>query len=339
MSVGIDIGSKSIKVVELGREGNKFRLKAAGVVGYSGVVIDSIQKDDKAFVSLVEVIRKLFKDAKISGKEVAIALAESQVFTRVVTFPPLTDSEIASAVKWEAEQYIPMPVSEAIIQHQILERRENEKGEGVLVLLVAVSKDLVKKYVEILEAAGLNCIAAETELMALARSLAPAEQTVVLVDFGASSTDIAVVKNEQLVFSRSIPMAGMAFTRAVAQSLGVAEKQAEEYKRAYGLSTTRLEGKVQKALDPIFRVVAEEIKKAIHFYQVEGKGDIPSSVILAGGTAGMPDMVSQLTKLIGIEVVVGNPFSKIVIDPEIAKQLVDYAPLYPIAVGLAMREG
>lgn len=338
MPIGLDIGSQSIKVVELAKESGKFRLKAAGVVGYSGVQIETIQKDDKAFVSLVEAIKKLFKDAKISGKDVSIALPETQVFTRIVNFPPLTDSEIASAVKWEAEQYIPMPMTEAIVQHEILGKRDEEKGSTVLVLLIAVSKDVVKKYVQILEAAGLNCVAVETELMSLGRSIAVSDQTVVLVDFGARSTDIAIVKNEQLVFSRSIPTAGEAFTRAVAQSLGVAAKQAEEYKRTYGLSATKLEGKILQALEPIFRVVAEEIKKAIHYYQFDQKGEAPSSVILAGGSAGMPDIIPHLTKLLGTEVVIGNPFLKISVDTEIARQLMDYSPLYPIAVGLAMKE-
>lgn len=336
MSVGLDIGSKTIKIVELGKEGANWKLRSSGVVGYSGNSVEHI-KDDKELAALSEVIKKLFKESNVSSKKVSIALPEPQVFTRTIKFPLLTDQEIASAVKWEAEQYIPIPVKEAIIQHQILERRENTSPPEVSVLLVAAPRVLVEKYVKVAQTAGLTVVGIETELMSLVRSLAPVDQTVLLIDFGARSTDIAVAKNGQLAFSRSIPTAGEAFTRAVAQSLGVEQQQAEQYKRTYGLSGSQLEGKVKGALDPVFRLVADEMKKAIHFYQSEEKGEAPRSVILSGGTAGLPEAVSALSKALGIEVVVGNSFTKVALDQETNKKLAPYAPLYSIAVGLALR--
>jgi len=337
VSVGIDIGSKTIKIVELEKEGNAFKLRGSGIVGYQGASPDHA-KDEKELLALANVIRKLHQDARISSKEVIIALPETQVFTRTIKFPPLTDQEIVSAVKWEAEQYIPIPISEAIIQHSIIERRENTTPPEVAVLLVAAPRNIVEVYVKAVTLAGLNVVAVETELTALARALSPEGQTVLLVDFGARSTDIAVVKNGNLSFTRTIPTAGEAFTRAVAQTLGVELSQAEEYKRAYGMSGSQLEGKIKGALDPVFRMIVDEMKKAIHFYQTEEKGEAPKSVILAGGTAGMPEAISLLTKYIGMEVVIANPFAKVAVDPEVARALMPYAPLYSVAVGLAMRE-
>ena len=336
MSVGVDIGSKTIKMVELTKEGSSMKLLASGVIGYSGNPIEHI-KDEKELTALSQVVKKLHKESNISSRQVSVALPESQVFTRTIKFPLLTDQEIASAVKWEAEQYIPIPVNEAIIQHQILERRENTSPPEVVVLLVAAPRVLVEKYVNVVQAAGLTTVAVETELMSLVRSLAPVDQTALLIDFGARSTDIAIAKKGNLGFSRSIPTAGDAFTRAVSQSLGVEFKQAEEYKRTYGLSATQLEGKVKAALDPVLRVVTDEIKKAIHFYQTEEKGETPSSVILSGGSAGLPDAIPLLSKLLGMEVVVGNPFAKVAIDQATYKSVAPYAPLYSIAVGLALR--
>lgn len=337
MSVGLDIGSKSIKMIELSREGSSLKLRASGIIGYKGVSPEHA-KSDNELVPLAEAIKKLHREAKISSKEAIIALPESQVYTRTIRFPLLTDAEIASAVKWEAEQYIPIPVEEAIIQHQILERRKDTSPPQVVVLLVAASKALIEKYAKLVEMGGLSLVAAETELMAAVRSLAPPDATVMIVDFGARSTDIALAKNGLLSFSRSIATAGEAFTRAVAQTLGIEEAQAEKYKRTYGLSESQLEGKVKEALDPVFRMVADEMKKAIHFYQADEKGSTPSSAILSGGTSGMPHAASTLTKLLGIEVVVGNPFSKVTVDPSVVKSLSGYAPLYSVAVGLAMRE-
>lgn len=337
MSVGLDIGSKSIKMVELAKEGAGWKLNASGIVAYKGKSPENAE-DDKEMAPLAESIKKLHKEAKISSKQVSLSLPEPQVYTRSVKFPLLTDSEIASAVKWEAEQYIPIPVEEAVIQHQIIERRKDATPPQAVVLLIAAPMKLVEKYARVVEMAGLSLAVVETELMALIRSLAPDNQTVLVVDFGAKSTDIAISRNAQLLFSRSIPTAGDAFTRAISQSLGIEHAQAEEYKRTYGLSKTKLEGKIARGLAPVFRLVADEMKKAMQYYQSEEKGDNPRSALLAGGTSGMPEVASTLTKLLGIEVVVGNPFSKVTVDPDAVKSLAGYAPLYSVSVGLAMRE-
>ncbi len=335
--VGLDIGSKTIKIVELDKNGVTYSLAASGVVGYSGTTIDKII-DDKEMASLGQIIKKLHTEAGVSSKEVVISIPEPLVFTRTIKFPLLTDAEIASAVKWEAEQYIPIPINEAIIQHTILQRNETTSPSGVLVLLVAAPRVIVEKYVKVVQFAGLTPIAVETELVALTRCLAPIDKTVLLVDLGATSTNIAIAKRSMLSFSRSIPIAGEAFTRAITQGLGIAAMQAEEYKKAYGFSAGQLEGKIKTTLDPVLRLVVDEIKKAISYYLTEEKGDTPTALIVSGGSSGMPDIISMLSKLVGMEVLVGNPFSIIKIDPETAKKLAPYAPLYGVATGLALRE-
>jgi type IV pilus assembly protein PilM len=334
---GLDIGSRTIKMVELHKDSKGFRLSASGIVGYKGNPPEHL-RDDKEFAALSDIIRKLKKEAKISSKEVAIALPESLVYTRTIKFPLLTDAEIASAVKWEADQYIPIPVEEAIIQHQIIERKENATPPQVVVLLIAAPKEIIEKYAKLVDMSGLSLVVVETELLSLVRSLAPEDQTVMIVDFGAKSTDIAIARSGLLAFSRSIPTAGDAFSRAITQGLGIADTQAEEYKRTYGLSSTQLEGKIRGALDPVFRMVADEMRKAIHYYQSEEKGDSPTSVILSGGSSNMPEAASTLTKYLGMEVLVGNPFSKITVDPEAIKALSGYSPFYSVSVGLAMRD-
>lgn len=337
MSVGLDIGSKTIKIVDLARAGQGFALRGSGVVGYSGTPIEKME-DEKEIATLGQNIAKLVKEANISSKQVVIGLPETQVYTRAIKFPLLTDQEIASAVRWEAEQYIPIPVKEAIIQHQILERKENVTPPEVSVLLVAAPRKLIEKYTKVVQAARLEAIAVETEIMALVRALAPPQQVVLLLDFGARSTDIAIAKNGKLVFTRSIPTAGEALTRSVAQSFGIEQQQAEQYKRAYGLSPSQLEGKIRNALTPVFNMVTDEIKKAIHYYQSEEKGEAPAAAIVSGGTAGMPEAISTLSSSLGIEVVIANPFSRVQVSQQVMQSLSGYAPLYSIAVGLAMRE-
>lgn len=335
MSVGLDLGSKTIKIVELEKEGAGFKLSSSGVIGYTGNPVSQI-KDDKEMAGLAEAIRKLGKEAKISSKEISLALPESLVFTRTIRFPPLTDQEIAAAVKWEAEQYIPIPLEEAIIEHQIVERLEGGAKPSVTVLLVASPKALVEKYIKVVTAAGFTVVGVETEALALARALAPVQGVAMLMDFGAASTSMVIVKNGMVAFSRSIPIAGDAFTRALSQGLGMAREQAEEYKKTYGLSK-ELEGKVKATLDPVFNLVIDEVKKAIHFYQSEEKGEAPGSVIVSGGTSTMPEAIGTLSDLLGLEVVVGNPFAKVKVSPDAMKNLQSYAPLYSVAVGLALR--
>src|SRR6266404_1696384 len=148
MSVGIDIGSKTIKVVELRMDGGKPALKAAGIVGVKNLNIEKIE-DESQFTELASVIKKLLVDAKISSKEIVVSLPESAVFTRNLKFPLLTDQEIASAVKWQAEDIIPIPLKDAIFQHIILEKRETAQPPEVSVLVVAAPRILVEKYVKL----------------------------------------------------------------------------------------------------------------------------------------------------------------------------------------------
>ena len=216
-------------------------------------------------------------------------------------------------------------------------------------LLVAAPRVVVEKYIKVVQFAGLNAIAVETELLALTRSLAPPDRTVLLVDLGASSTNIAISKMGLLSFSRSVSIAGDALTRAVSQGLGVPVEQAEEYKKTYGLTSVQLEGKVRVILEPVLRLVADEIKKAVSYYLTEERGETPSALIVTGGTSAVPEIISTIsargsgiistmTKMVGIEVLAGNPFAKVKIDTGTAQKLAPYAPLYGVAVGLAMRE-
>ncbi len=334
---GLDIGSKTIKIVEIEKEGGNPSLVASGIVGYSGITIDKMN-DEKEMASLGQVVRKLHSEAGVSSKDVVISIPEPLVFTRTIKFPLLTDAEIASAVKWESEQYIPIPISEAVIQHTILARNEKASPPEVLVLLVAAPKAIVEKYMKVAQFAGLNVTVVETELIALTRSLAPPDRTVLLVDFGASSTNIAISRMGLLSFSRSISIAGEAFTRAISQGLAVTSEQAEEYKKTYGLVANQLEGKVKGILEPVLRLVIDEIKKAVSYYISEEKGESPTAIIVTGGTSATPEIISMLTKLIGIEVLAGNPFAKVSVDAGTAQKLAPYAPFYGVAVGLAMRE-
>ena len=337
MGVGIDVGSKTIKVIDLERAGNVWVLSGSGVVAYQGNSIESIE-DEKELSQIAQVIRKLHNDARISKRHVVVSIPEQYVFTRTIRFPMLTDQEIAAAVKWEAEQYVPIPINEAVVQHTILERNEKATPPQVVILLVAAPVILVEKYLKLFQMAGLTIDSIESEMLALVRSLAPENQTSIIVDFGSKTTDIGIAKNKNLFFAKSLPTAGDALTRMLTQSLQVEEAQAEEYKKSYGLAKNLLEGKIEQLLSPILKGIIEEIRKTIHFYQTEERGEVPKTLILSGGSSGLTDLIPFIARELSMEVIIGNPFGGVKLDSQAAKTIANYSPLYSISVGLAQKE-
>ena len=336
MGVGIDIGSKTIKVVEFSGSAGKYQLRGAGAVGYPGISIDqNTQEQDLAVVA--STLRKLFKDVRVHSKNVHLALPESQVFTRILKFPLLNDEEVSNAVKYEVEDYIPIPVAEAVVEHQIVERVEKGNPPKVLVLLTATTRALVEKYAQAVTMAGLNVDSVETSLIAAVRSVAPVDRSSVIVEVGARSTEIAVAKGVQMYFTRSIPTAGDAFTRAIAQAFNIPAPQAEQYKQTYGFDPQQLEGRVRTAMIPVLSIVTEEIKKTIHYYQAETHGESPNTLILSGASASVPNILQIISEAINLEVSLANPFKNVQMDEATARSMTPYAHLYTVAAGLAMK--
>lgn len=333
---GLDIGSHNLKVVQLKRAQDKYQLVALGSAPSPPKGLASEAESD--LTVLAEAIKRLHQEAKITTKNVATTLPEDQVFTRVITLPKLTDEELTSALKWEAEQYVPIPLTEVTLAHQII-GGVNQNKEKIEVLLVAAPKRLIDKLLRVLKTAGLSPVSLETEILAMSRSLAaPEDEGILLVDLGARATDIAIVEKQQVVFTRSIMTAGEALTRAVAGSLGLEILQAEEYKKAYGVDPGKLEGKVSKAIAPIFEVIIKEMEQAIQFYQSEKKDRVIKRIVLTGGTAILPEIVSLIAKKLNIETQIGDPFSQIFKDNLLTKIPESDLPFYAVAVGLAMKE-
>lgn len=333
---GLDIGSHKIKIVQVQKTGDNYRLVALGSAPSTikGILSDS----ESDLTQLATIIKKLHQETKIKTKNVVSALPQDQVFTQVITLPNLSEDELNSALKWEAEQYIPIPLSEATLSHQIIGRVKENAKEKIEVLLAAAPNRLIDKMVKVLNTAGFNPISLETEILAVVRSLVTASPgSVMVIDFGAKATDIAVVENGQVVFTRSIATAGEALTRAVASGLGLTPSQAEAYKKAYGADPQKLEGKMLEAIVPIIEVIIREIEKILNFYTVEKKKTI-SRLILAGGTASLPEISSLLAKKLNLEIQVGNPFVQMSKDSLPKKLSSLEIPLYAIATGLAMKE-
>lgn len=333
--VGIDIGAASIKIVEMAPAGGKKwkLLTAASMPAMEGGVVPG----NSNLPTLAAAIKKLLVEAGIKSRRVVCALPEEQISTHIVEMPLMSDVEIEQALQWQVEQYIPIPADRAVWSHQIISR--NAAGGGVEVLLVAAAKSLVEAYTQVLEQAGLEVVALESELMATARAeLDEGSGLTLVVDIGARSTDVGLVRGGQLLFARTIATAGDAFTRAIESTLGLDRMVAEQYKNVYGFSATHLEGKLLEAMKPVLVIIAAEIRKTIDFYVSKHVGEAVRLVVLSGGVAALPEVVSILSVHLGIEVAVGNPFAKVMLDEAQKKALAGNEPFYAVAIGLGMRE-
>lgn len=335
--IGLDIGSHSIKLVEIGRRKDEAILLAAGSIPTPPKAILAVNPED--LESIATVVKKLWKETGAMTKNVNIALPESQVFTRVIEVPQLSDRELTSAIKWEAEQYIPLPLDQVTVDFTIL-REARETGTNKMeVLLVASPKTLVEKYVTILELAELTPVAVETEIIAASRSLIRSTgsvRTVMIVSLGAQTTDLAILRNGIFSFTRSISSGGEALSRAVAQAFGFEISQAEEFKKTYGIEKDKLEGKLLTAVAPIMDTIISEMKRAIAYYQEKYKDENIGVAIISGGTAKVPGMVVYMAEKLGVEVQLANPWLGIVRDPRF-HVLDAEGPVFSVAVGLAFR--
>jgi type IV pilus assembly protein PilM len=219
-----------------------------------------------------------------------------------------------------------------------------KEGEKTLrVLLVAAPLTLIERYMRILEIAGLDIYAFETEVIAISRALLPQDQAspaTLIASIGASTTDLSIVDAQNIQFTRSIGTGGNALTRAISQQLGFEMAQAEEYKRSYGLLEDQLEGKIMNILKPVVDVMISEVERAILFYQTKHISSPVKRVVVTGGTAQLPGLVVYMASSLGIEVQLGDPWQGIIIPDKLGKLTEDIQNKvsYSVAIGLAKRD-
>ncbi|MBI5465097.1 type IV pilus assembly protein PilM [Candidatus Gottesmanbacteria bacterium] len=337
LPLGLDIGSQTIKLVELAPKDKGYWLQAAGIAPTPPKGFASDAQPDLEAVSVA--IKKLVLDNRVANRQVNASLPESQIFTRVIEMPPLTETELASAIKWEAEQYVPMPLAEVKMDFAILTTPKKGEEGKMEVLLVAAPLTLISKYKKILEMAGLTPVSLESEIIAISRSLVGSSLTpTLIINLGAVTTDISIIRGGVLTFTRSIASGGEALARAVAKEMGFELSQAEEYKRTYGFEEDKLEGKILAAIKPIFDTVIEEIKRSLIFYQDKYPEEPIKIVSLCGGTAKLPGLVVYLAQNLSIETQIGNPWVNVTWDKKIFPKIEEEGPVFAVATGLAMKE-
>ncbi len=337
--LGLDIGSHSIKLIEIAQEGGKKVLLAAGSIPTPPKALASPLSGDHQ--AIATVIRQLIKETGVKTSSVALALPESQVFTRVIEVPALSTRELSSAISWEAEQYIPLPLDQVNIDYSILRDAKETGTDKMDVLLVACPKTLLEKYLSIVELSELIPVVAETEIIAASRSIVASvsniKGAVLVASLGAQTTDLAILRNGVIAFTRSIAAGGEALSRALVSGLDFNASQAEEFKRTYGVEQNILQGKIVTAVKPIMDTIVGEMKRAVAFYTQKYTGEKIEAAVLSGGTAKLPGMVVYMAQSLGVEVQLANPWAGVTRDARFTV-LDNEGTTFAVATGLALRD-
>lgn len=338
LTFGLDIGTTSIKALSLKKSGSGFAVESMGIGPAPEKSIMS--ESDSDLQQLILAVKKVIDSSGTKQKEVNIALPEAQVFTKIIEMPQLSEKELAAALKYELEQYIPLPLDQVKTDWQILGSSNNQPTKATRILLVAAPLTLIRRYESLVDRLGLISSTIETEMLAVQRALMPVVNSPaynMVVHMGGTSTDIAVMQNGEITMVFSVDKGGNAITRAISLDLGIDLKQAEEYKKAYGLSKDAFEGKIGKSLFPILESIVGDIRKTILLFREKNPEGQISQIILSGGAAQLPGIDIYFTNQLGLQVVQGNVFQIYGIK-NVPPQIASDALSFNTAIGLSLKD-
>lgn len=330
---GLDIGITSIKAVALSRQKNGFLLDSSFITPtpLNGMLSSSPLDEQEMAAALKNAVAK----AKIKTKNVNITLPEDKVYTNIIEMPILSDKELASAIHWQADEYIPVPLSEVNLVWGVL-----KKDENLRILMVGAPTAIIKKYARVIQMAGLNIVAIETEILSITRALVYNRENfphTVIININEEYTSLAIIKEGVLIFTYSVPTGGAAITRALEADFGLSQAESEEYKKVYGITKEGVGGKIRLAIEPILSSILDEIKKALAFYQEKYKDNASiQQIVLSGGIVRLPGIELFFADNLGIETAIADPW-QIIGNQNLPKDVLDRASEYTVAVGLAMR--
>lgn len=339
--LGLDIGSTYIRGVVLSHNDNPPKLLTYGKIPTPIPGMSS--EADLDLENVAESIKKLVTDIKSPTRDVVVALSESRIFSRVIyDLPFLTNEELAQAIKFAAEEFVPMPIKDVNLNYQIL-YRSALKGPNsrTVVFVVATPKAVVSKYLKVLTTAGVKTLSIETELIAISRSLVTFNSfspTTLVIQLNNFTTDYGVVSDGLLLLTRSISTGSLALTRAIAQAFGFELTQAEEYKKVYGMNENQLEGKLHQVIKPIIDIIASEARRVIQAHETRNPDNRIKRVVLSGGGAQLPELVVYFANILGLEVQEADPWAAVSKNPADTPKLIAEASSYSTAVGLALWE-
>ncbi len=337
--VGCDIGSSTIKIVELKPLKNgEFQLLHAAMAELSPeAIVDGAIMDSSL---VVEALSRLVSENGIKNPNFGGSLSGHSVIIKKIQLPSMTESELAESIQWEAEQYIPFDINDVNLDYVVL---DSSAGDTMDVLLVAVKKDRIADYTSVIVQAGREPVLVDVDVFSLQNAYEanyPLEgATVALVNIGASVMNINVLHNGNSIFWRDVAFGGNQFTEAIQRELNLPREEAERLKLGERVGEHSLQ-QVMGVLNSVSEDLAAELQKTIDFFVATSSVDRLDRVVLSGGSASIVNLADVLKERFQVEVEVMNPFRSIRysesdFDPEWINR---HAPSMAIAVGLAVRQ-
>jgi len=359
-AVGIDIGSHSIKIVQLTPVRNGFALLRAGSAPTPPGAIKQGVVDDR--LAVAEAIDTLMHTLGITTPWAVAAVSAPTVVVRQVRLPAMPEHQLRKSIYWEARNYITFPVEDSLVEFQILGTTSVDGTPQMDVMLVASPRELVDSRTETMEQAGLEPLAIELEPFALMRVAidlphggAGTNETVALVSIGATYTHISIIAGGTFVLFRSVTVAGNSFTEAIATGMGIDTAQAEEIKENEAQAVTDemeraklspVGQEASRAMEAVLEELVREIRRSFAFYdyqQIPGGAPRGSEgitrIYVTGGGSNLPGLIPFLAEQISIPVEGVQLFDNYLIQlPAGAESIVSQTPLLTTAFGLALRE-
>jgi len=334
--VGLDIGSSSIKAVELKKSRGGIELSHVGVEPLANdVVVDSMIMDSPAVAS---AITKLFTESGIKSRAVATSVSGHSVIVKRIPVPTMTEDQLADNISTEAAQHIPFDIADVNIDYQILS--DDLSGPQMDVLLVAVKKDKILNYTNVLSMAGKAPTIVDIDVFALQNCYeynyepSPAS-TVALLNLGASVMNINILKGSTPLFTRDVSVGGHQYTDALQKELDLSFEDAESLKLGEKVGTVSEDAKLP-ILQQVTEIIVLEIQKTFDFFRATAAGEHIERIFLAGGSSKVPGLMEALRQEFSLPVEVLNPFAKIT--PATSSDLIERnAGQLAVAVGLALR--
>ena len=338
--VGLDIGSSSVKVVELKptpKGLHQYHLVSLGMERLiPEAIVDGAIMDSGA---VINTIHKVFDQSRIKTKNVATSLSGSSVIIRKISLPVMSDEELAESIHWEAEQYIPFAIEDVNLDYQVMERRGGDQTT-MDVILAAVKKDRINNYTSVISHAGRIPVVMDVDAFALQNAFEinypdELDKVLALINVGASVANISIFQEGASVLWRDISFGGNQYTESIQKELNLSYEQAEELKKG-----GEVEGIPQESLLSILNSVSanvvREVQKTVDFFQAVSL----DKLIISGGSAKIRGLDQFLSEKLNTPVEMFNPFRNISYSPKEfdPEYLDEVAPIFGVAVGLALRE-
>ncbi len=333
---GLDIGTSAVRVVELSQSGKgHWSLKN---YGYAPLDVKTSTADSaEARNRLGEVIMTVVGQSGIKTKNVAINIPSSKAFITVVDMPTTVAANQKESLKYQLDQYIPIPPDEAKVDWSVLGQSLHDPAQQE-VLIACTQVSYAEERMELIESFGFEVVAAEPDPLAMIRSvLVPGTKDAqIIVDIGEESINVAITYGDSPRLVRTISSGLSSLVHAAMQTLSIQEDQARQFIMKFGLAPDKLEGQLVTALGNTLDGFASELSKSVKFFQTRYPSLQVGSILLVGYAGTIPQLDQYLANKIGIPAVAANPW-QMVATPKDA-QLAAIGPEFAVAIGLAQRE-